>query len=517
MHEEEIATFVALTGADRSSATQYLESCGWNVEEAFNLYSVGDGGDNLISPADNFDTVPIDHFESDAAMAAAFSDSPKKTQPRRHHRSSKKSSEQKFGDAYDDDGVRAPTEYTTGRLVDDNPFADFFNGAPMMMPMGGGGGMHGFPLMMSGRGGDGGHLNPPKVVDLPDSDWMFPLPKEAKKLNCGGEIAYARQRAKEEKKWLLVSLQSIDIFDSHRMNRDVWSNESILSVIESSFILWQRASTSLQGANFLRLYGISDEALPITIIIGPTGTLLFSRTGFMPVDEMSSSLFEFVDSHDMDSTEAPQAPRQHRSSTSEKPVTPTFEVPPDLDEEDDALTAAIAMSLNSDQPTASSSPSTTKAVSSSDPLVDSTKKLSLGDNKLNDDFDSYVAPSAHEVLSDEAPSDRMQDDVGSNNVGSSHLPATLPLVGDEPVKGTPCTTRMQLRLADGKTVVRRFFLDDTIASIYALVLEKIPEGRTKPFVLQTPIATAFKLLDVAEETIAAQNLANSKILMSWDD
>jgi hypothetical protein len=37
MHEEEIATFVALTGADRSSATQYLESCGWNVEEVSNL------------------------------------------------------------------------------------------------------------------------------------------------------------------------------------------------------------------------------------------------------------------------------------------------------------------------------------------------------------------------------------------------------------------------------------------------------------------------------------------------
>ena len=49
-----------------------------------------------------------------------------------------------------------------------------------------------------------------QVVDIPDSDWMFPLPPEAKKLNCGGDIAYARQRAREERKWVLVNLQSAD-------------------------------------------------------------------------------------------------------------------------------------------------------------------------------------------------------------------------------------------------------------------------------------------------------------------
>lgn len=33
MHEEEIATFEALTNSDRATAAQYLESCGWCVED----------------------------------------------------------------------------------------------------------------------------------------------------------------------------------------------------------------------------------------------------------------------------------------------------------------------------------------------------------------------------------------------------------------------------------------------------------------------------------------------------
>lgn len=88
--------------------------------------------------------------------------------------------------AYQDDDVRAPSEYTTGRLIDDNPFGngleDMLRSHPGMMSalgmQGIGGNDNGLlpQANMLGRGDSqfSTAMNPPKVVDLPDSDWMFP-------------------------------------------------------------------------------------------------------------------------------------------------------------------------------------------------------------------------------------------------------------------------------------------------------------------------------------------------------
>jgi hypothetical protein len=69
-------------------------------------------------------------------------------------------------------------------------------------------------LMMGLLGGFDGMG--PRVVDVPDSEWMFPYPRSLALMNCGGEVAFARQRAKEERKWLLVVL-----LRSSDMDRDM--------------------------------------------------------------------------------------------------------------------------------------------------------------------------------------------------------------------------------------------------------------------------------------------------------
>jgi len=48
-------------------------------------------------------------------------------------------------------------------------------------------------------------------------------------------------------------------------------------------------------------------------------------------------------------------------------------------------------------------------------------------------------------------------------------------------------------------------------------LTKVPEATTKRFLLQKPTDTAFKLLDVADQSIVDQDLVNSKIIMVWDE
>jgi len=45
---------------------------------------------------------------------------------------------------------------------------------------------------------------------------------------------------------------------------------------------------------------------------------------------------------------------------------------------------------------------------------------------------------------------------------------------------------------------------------------QVPESRGRAFTLQTPVAAAVKLLDVANETLTSQGLTSSKVIMQWD-
>jgi hypothetical protein len=64
----------------------------------------------------------------------------------------------------------------------------------------------------------------------------------------------ARQTAKMQKRWLLVNIQRDDVFASHLLNRDVWTDELIQSMVESGFVLWQvRSQTTVPHLSRPRL------------------------------------------------------------------------------------------------------------------------------------------------------------------------------------------------------------------------------------------------------------------------
>ena len=87
-------------------------------------------------------------------------------------------------------------------------------------------------------------------------------------------------------------------------------------------------------------------------------------------------------------------------------------------------------------------------------------------------------------------------------------------VPEEPAQGAAESTRLQLRLAEGRPLVRRFLVSDTVADIFKVVLEALPEGREKPFSLQT----AFPSLDLrplAHQTLEEAQLRNTSIAMRW--
>ena len=54
-----------------------------------------------------------------------------------------------------------------------------------------------------------------------------------------GDLQTARDSATSAKKWLLVNIQDACEFQCQVLNRDVWSNEAVKTILREHFIFWQ--------------------------------------------------------------------------------------------------------------------------------------------------------------------------------------------------------------------------------------------------------------------------------------
>jgi hypothetical protein len=113
-----------------------------------------------------------------------------------------------------------------------------------------------------------------RTVD-PSVDWMFGQPPSNQ-----GSLDAARQQAMSENRWLLVNLQSHLEFTSHLLNRDTWTHETIIDILQTSFLFWQRGHTTGDGLQYMNMHRLSqDDDLPHIGVIDPrTGARLLSLT-----------------------------------------------------------------------------------------------------------------------------------------------------------------------------------------------------------------------------------------------
>jgi Thioredoxin-like len=51
------------------------------------------------------------------------------------------------------------------------------------------------------------------------------------------------QACREAKKWIMVNIQDHAVFESHRLNRDVWADETVYALLSQDFAFWQRDSS----------------------------------------------------------------------------------------------------------------------------------------------------------------------------------------------------------------------------------------------------------------------------------
>lgn len=157
----------------------------------------------------------------------------------------------------------------------------------------------------------------------------------------------------------VFSFQDHEEFASHRMNKDVWSNETILTLLRGNFVFWQRNKTLRQarhvscvvtlilhkgfgvGAPFrhnrgrvspafsfdasceptypyncwliyfryyIEKYNLDGEVLPHTAILDPrTGTQLLKVVGYVEAQVLSMAIVEFLESNSIDQVSIPDS------------------------------------------------------------------------------------------------------------------------------------------------------------------------------------------------------------------
>jgi len=142
-------------------------------------------------------------------------------------------------------------------------------------------------------------LNIPRRTGLND---MYRTPQG---LTFHGTLERAMQEGVREGKWILVNIQAHDEFKCHILNRDVWSDEMIKTIISSSFIMWQRYTVSADGEKYKTYYPF--ESLPHIAILDPrTGERLISWDGGgsswsqLGKENLIMTLTDFLDHHSLE-------------------------------------------------------------------------------------------------------------------------------------------------------------------------------------------------------------------------
>eukprot|EP00522_Entomoneis_paludosa_P013853 CAMPEP_0172447682 /NCGR_PEP_ID=MMETSP1065-20121228/6943_1 /TAXON_ID=265537 /ORGANISM="Amphiprora paludosa, Strain CCMP125" /LENGTH=522 /DNA_ID=CAMNT_0013199045 /DNA_START=144 /DNA_END=1712 /DNA_ORIENTATION=+ len=491
MNDELIGQFLAVTGcSDPSTATNYIEMSGGNLETAVGLFMEHGAGGAGASAG--------------AAGAAGG------------------------GMGFEEDNIRAPDETRTMRLMDEGPMMMGSSGAGAAGMLYGSAMDPSMRLMQEmmdeqlsrsafgpssrvgsardavdraaaaaegeskendmdvsgaagvGNGGDeynydddddddyemetdDADVQPPVAPTLQD---MFAAPSYL--IHKAGGFQGARQMAKDSKRWLLVNIQKDSEFSSHALNRDVWRNDLVENLIQEGFIFWQEMDLSVEGSQYVQRYKV--EQYPHIAIIDPrTGRLLWSKEGWTQQNPMTAETFaelamDFCSRNSFDRPpQAPAPPKGPSSGGVPPPRAPSSGNGAATQQmsEEEQIQAAVNASLNSiSQPSAAAAEASLDQKQSAEPAVTS----------------NGVAPAAAPATAPEVEHPKEE--------GNSFLDGLLAMdVGEEPSSGG---ARLQLRMPNGKRMVRRFQSTDTVEIVYAFVAQTLKESDSgdKEFILK---------------------------------
>lgn len=302
----------------------------------------------------------------------------------------------------------------------------------------------------------------------------------------------ARDKGKEEAKWILINVQDPSIFDCQQLNRDIWKHEGIRELVKENFIFMQYSKDDQRGSQYIQYYfqaKDSQAAYPHIAIVDPrTGeqVKVWSGPPVPNAGEFLMQLVEFLDRYSLDVTKKnPVAKRKPEKAKS---------IDVDRLTEEEMLDMALQNSLAN---TASPGPK------EHDP-DDLTK--SFGDPGKGKGKEVYDSTQDEEAA---GPSNGHPDEDTAEATTYSRILSNNPHTEPEP---GPNVTRIQLRHSTGR-IVRRFRVDDPVLRIFEWLKSDPLEGKAGvPFDLK---GMGKDLGEYLEETIEDAGLKNGTVMVEF--
>ncbi|XP_023226428.1 UBX domain-containing protein 7-like isoform X1 [Centruroides sculpturatus] len=82
-----------------------------------------------------------------------------------------------------------------------------------------------------------------------------------------GSLESARELGRTTNRWLMVNIQNVQEFACQVLNRDVWSNAAVKSIISEHFVFWQVYCESEDGQRYIQFYNVTEY--PYIAILDP--------------------------------------------------------------------------------------------------------------------------------------------------------------------------------------------------------------------------------------------------------
>ncbi|CAG2104107.1 unnamed protein product [Medioppia subpectinata] len=307
--------FCSITGATASVARTALESCNWNLELAINMF--------------------VD--QNDLQMDSGVSRAPANRNPSTPQESN-------TFDSLQEDNIRPPIPPVRQVLVDDYPGSSY--GGPTLRRPNSNSVFDAFrdfeqearwheQQMETDANNPSNSSTDNKRRTLED---LFRPPLD---LMFRGTLDMAKDEGQRLNKWLMVNIQNHREFSCQVLNRDVWSNPTVKSVVTEHFIFWQSYHDNSEGQRFMQFYNVTD--FPYVAILDPrTGEKLRQWTTIDPVS-FCDLVTEFL--HDLPSPSGSPA-NVHNSNSNSTLVRKSSDEKALYEESEEMqIKAAIAASL----------------------------------------------------------------------------------------------------------------------------------------------------------------------------
>ncbi|RAL54596.1 hypothetical protein DM860_001724 [Cuscuta australis] len=306
-------------GQSADTARQFLQATSWKLDEAIQLFYIGNDGDATASSLNSL--LPNNASLPDPNLSGSRKDS--RDESRRQT---------------DGDDVRPPLPvikdvlYDNSVLLGQSTMGVSARESRHVVPF------RNFEEEMKHPGVWEADKGSSSAAKNTRADNLASLYRPPFALMYHGSFEKAKDAARLQNKWLLVNLQSTTEFSSHMLNRDTWANEAVAQTIKSNLIFWQVYDDTEEGrkvCTYYRLYSI-----PVVLVVDPiTGQKMQSWRGMVQPDTLLEDLLPFIDGSPSDRV------GQSHKRPRESPHAPPLQVRDQVKNEEEELQLALAASM----------------------------------------------------------------------------------------------------------------------------------------------------------------------------